>query len=67
LFADGVTALGHTPGNVDSLAYAMNRLMADTALRARLGEHARTHAVEHFHQDRFGRELIAIYESLIAR
>jgi glycosyltransferase involved in cell wall biosynthesis len=40
---DGETGLLAPPESVDALADAMGRLLADEALRARLGENARKH------------------------
>ena len=37
LVTDGVDALTHAPGDVDGLARCIERLVADPALRARLG------------------------------
>ncbi|HEX9365360.1 MAG TPA: glycosyltransferase, partial [Vicinamibacterales bacterium] len=41
LVTDGVDALTHTPGDVESLARCIERLAGDAALRARLGAAAR--------------------------
>ncbi|CAN5169074.1 N/A [soil metagenome] len=65
LFTEGVDALGHVPGDADSLARAMTRLITDAALRQSLGDNARRHAVECFDQSRFGRELMALYEHVL--
>ena len=48
LFTDGITALGHDPGDAAGLAEAIGRLMGDPALRRALGEAGRRSAVERF-------------------
>ncbi|HZR26950.1 MAG TPA: glycosyltransferase family 4 protein [Vicinamibacterales bacterium] len=45
---DGINALLHLPRSPESLARAIETLLADTALRTRLGEAARRSAVEQF-------------------
>ena len=61
LFTPDHDGLGHTPGDVTGLAAAIAKLAADPALRARLGANARRTAVERFSQDRYGREIAAVY------
>lgn len=65
LFTEGLTALGHTPGDPASLAAAVRRLAAEPALRRRLGSAARAHAVERFPARRFAEDVIKAYESVI--
>lgn len=48
LVIDGSTGLLVDPGDVDGLARAMQRMLADTDLRARLGRQARAHVLESF-------------------
>jgi glycosyltransferase involved in cell wall biosynthesis len=43
------------------LAGVVARLAADPGLRARLGANARRTAVERFSQERYGREIAAVY------
>ena len=61
LFTPGHDGLGHAPGDATSLAGAIARLVADPALRDRLGANARRTAVARFSQERFGRETAAVY------
>jgi len=56
LFDEGVSAVGHTPGNVDELADAISKLANDANLRQAIGRNARGHAIEHFHEERFSCE-----------
>ncbi len=65
LFTPGHDGLGHTPGDVTGLTDAIARLAADPALRARLGSNARQTAVERFSQERYGREMAAVYEACL--
>ena len=64
LFTDGLDALGHPPGDVDALAAAMQRLLNDPALRQSLGDAARHTAEAKFDENRFGDDLIRVYEGL---
>ncbi len=61
LFTPGRDGLGHTPGNVMGLTDAIARLAADPGLRAQLGANARRTAVERFSQERYGREIAALF------
>ncbi len=61
LFTPDHDGLGHTPGNSTELAGAIARLAVDPALRARLGANARRTVVERFSQERYGREIAAVY------
>ncbi len=61
LFTPDYDGLGHAPGDATGLAAAIARLAADPALRARLGANARKTAVEQFSQERYGREIAAVY------
>jgi glycosyltransferase involved in cell wall biosynthesis len=63
LFTEGRDALGVSPGDADSLARAVDELAADPALRERLGRQGRVTAVERFHRDRLGPEVLAAYRS----
>jgi glycosyltransferase involved in cell wall biosynthesis len=64
LFRDRHDALGITPGDVAGLTAAMRELLTDGEQRRRLGENARITAVERFHRDRLGGEVLAVYNSL---
>jgi glycosyltransferase involved in cell wall biosynthesis len=61
LFSPGHDGLGHTPGNASTLADAIARLAAEPVLRAQLGANARRTALERFSQERYGREIAAVY------
>jgi glycosyltransferase involved in cell wall biosynthesis len=61
---DGVDALGHAPGDAGALAERLSALVADPALRARLGRAARTAAESRFDRARLARELGPLYTRL---
>jgi glycosyltransferase involved in cell wall biosynthesis len=61
LFTPDHDGLGHAPGDVTGLAAAITRLVADPALRARLGANARRTALGQFSHVRYGREIAAVY------
>jgi len=65
-FADG-TALVVQPQDVGSLASALEKLMRDPALRARLGEAARRHCAERFSYERMLDRMEAIYRAAAGR
>lgn len=65
LFTPDHDGLGHPPGDPDALAGAIARLAGDPALRTRLGASARRTAVEQFSQERFGREMAALYAACL--
>ncbi len=48
IVADGETGILVSPGDSDSLAEALETIVADPALRAGLGRRGRERAVEHF-------------------
>jgi glycosyltransferase involved in cell wall biosynthesis len=60
----GVNALAHPPGNSGALADAIERLVADPALRVRLGRAAREAAVRQFSRERLTQQLLSTYESV---
>jgi glycosyltransferase involved in cell wall biosynthesis len=66
LFTEGQDALGFQPGNADGLARRVLELAGSADLRARLAEKARTSAVERFSRERMGREVLALYRSLVS-
>ena len=66
LFADGVDALGHAPGDASELSMAIGRLAADPVLRARLGSAARTRAEQQFDRRRLAASLVPLYRTLAA-
>jgi glycosyltransferase involved in cell wall biosynthesis len=62
---DGVDALGHAPGDAAALADRLSALVADSALRARLGRAARVSAESRFDRARLARELVPLYDRLV--
>jgi glycosyltransferase involved in cell wall biosynthesis len=66
LFSDGVDALGHRPGDVDQLARAIEMLVRDADLRARIAAAGRASAERRFDRSRLATELIPIYRSVQA-
>jgi glycosyltransferase involved in cell wall biosynthesis len=62
---DGVDALTVPPGDMGALVTALESLLEDGARRARLGEAARRTAVERFSRERYAREVLAVYRSLV--
>ena len=65
LFTEGRSGLGHEPGNAEDLARAILTLARDPALRARLGENARSEAEARFDRQRLGAELRTAYDELL--
>lgn len=59
-----VDALTHVPGDADTLAAAIGRLVADATLRHRLGAAARISACRRFDPDRLAREVVEVYEQV---
>jgi glycosyltransferase involved in cell wall biosynthesis len=66
LFEPGVDGLAHEPGDAAGLADTIRRLSSDPLFREKLGANARAGALERFREDRFGREMVAVYESVHA-
>lgn len=64
LFVDGRDAIGVPPRDANALAAALDRLIADRALRHTLGEAARETAVRRFSLPRQEHELGRIYHEL---
>ena len=62
-----VTALSHSPGNVDELKVAIDRLSDDLDLRTRLGEAGRLNVAKHFGHERLAREIVPLYERVATR
>ena len=67
LFAEGVDALGHPPGDVAALTAAIARLASDAGLRDRLGDQARVTAVATLGHRRFSREMTDVLTNLAGR
>ncbi len=59
---DGETGFVVEPTDVDAVAAALQRLLDDDALRARMGTAGRTRAVEQFDYDRLAPRLAAAIE-----
>jgi mannose/cellobiose epimerase-like protein (N-acyl-D-glucosamine 2-epimerase family) len=62
----GVNALLVPRGDAAALADAIARLADDPALRARFGAASRALAEQEFSSDRIGRDVVALYERLLA-
>ncbi|HEY8486869.1 MAG TPA: glycosyltransferase family 4 protein [Limnochordales bacterium] len=58
---DGESGLLVPPGDVEALARALRRVMADAELRRRLGEAARRRYLEHFTARRMAERTVAVY------
>lgn len=61
-----VTGLSVPPGDADALAAALNRLLGDSALRARLGDAGRRRAEQAFSAVRMIDQTLAIYERALS-
>ena len=64
---DGVTGLIVPPGNVSALATALNRLLDDDELRARLGGQAQARARREFTVPRMVARTLAVYAEAVER
>jgi glycosyltransferase involved in cell wall biosynthesis len=60
---DGKTGLLVPPGDIDALADAVSRLLADSALRARMGQAGRQFALEHYRWEDNAKLMEEIYKS----
>ncbi len=63
---DGVTGLLHAPGDVTELAACLERLAADSSLRARLGRQALERVEKNFSQERLCEALMNYYRVSLA-
>jgi glycosyltransferase involved in cell wall biosynthesis len=61
LVVNGETGILVEPGNVPALRAALERLLADPALRRQLGEAGRRRAAEHFSWDSVTRKTLDVY------
>jgi len=64
IFADGVDAMKHAPGDAPGLAVLIRHLAANPALRARLGKAGRATVVRYFDRTRLADRLIPVYETI---
>ena len=62
---DGVTGYTVTPSSVDELTEALNKLLADPALRARLGQQALQRAQQEFSLDALRSKTLAVYNQAV--
>jgi glycosyltransferase involved in cell wall biosynthesis len=63
----GGSGLLSPPGDVGSIAEHITRLLADPALRRRMGEHGRRRVIERFSSERMTDDMAAVYTSLVDR
>jgi glycosyltransferase involved in cell wall biosynthesis len=66
IFEDGVTALGHNPGDAAQLARQIERLASDAQLRLRLGKNGRAAVAARFPADAMAARFADLYASLAA-
>jgi glycosyltransferase involved in cell wall biosynthesis len=62
---DGTTGLLVPPGDAAAFGAAIARLLADDALRRRMGEAARAHAATRFSVERYAKDVDAVYGRLL--
>ncbi|NPC72105.1 glycosyltransferase family 4 protein [Corallococcus exiguus] len=62
---DGEDVLAIEPGDANTLAAALRRLLEDEALRDTLARAARHTAVRRFSRERYARDILAVYRSLV--
>ena len=62
-----VSALVHPPGDANGLALAMERLIADAGLRARLGEAGRRRVAERFTPQQMAGQIVGLFEELAGK
>lgn len=62
---DGVTGLLVPPGDEEGVAAALGRVLADAALRARMGAAGRAHVRDRFDKVRLVADIRALYSSLL--
>jgi glycosyltransferase involved in cell wall biosynthesis len=67
LFEEGVTGVGHRPGDVDALRLQMERLLANPRLMESLGRLARESVIRRFRPLEMGTEFWRIYNSAVTR
>jgi len=64
LIRHGRTGLLVEPGNVDQLAQALEQLLKDRDAQRRMGEIARSEAMESFHASRLAEKTLAVYQEI---
>ena len=64
---DGITGYTVTPSSVDELAQALNRLLADSDLRKRLGMQALQRAQQEFSLDSLRSKTLAVYNQAVGK
>lgn len=64
---DGVSGFTVEPSNVAALAHALNALLADDALRLRLGQQALQRAVEEFSLEALRSKTLRVYQEAVLR
>jgi glycosyltransferase involved in cell wall biosynthesis len=62
---DGITGYTVTPSSIDELAQALNKLLADPALRHKLGQQALQRALAEFSLDALRSKTLAVYEQAV--
>jgi len=67
IFEDGITALGHAPGDALTLAGQIGRLSRNGELRTRLGVNARNAAENRFNPDRMADRFSTLYREVAAQ
>jgi glycogen(starch) synthase len=65
--AEGETGLLVPPGDVDAVARALDRILADAPLRRRMGRAARRRVEEYFAMDKYIQRVLAVYRRAIDR
>jgi glycosyltransferase involved in cell wall biosynthesis len=67
IVVEGATGLLFPPGNAQALAQAIQRLLADSALRQQMGEAGRRRLVERFNIEDTVASIQALYDELLGR
>ena len=64
---DGETGLLFDPDDSMELAYRIEQLLADRALRERMGQAGRERVLQHFQWEESARQVLSIYKDLVKR
>jgi glycosyltransferase involved in cell wall biosynthesis len=67
VIADGNTGLLVEPGDVPGLRSAIDRLLADSGLRRRLGQQARAHVLENYTSEIMARRYLELYDQVLGQ